>query len=167
MSDQGARARIRTATERKKALAQLQELRSQGKVAKALVIIERTDGDFEVLAQEMRPYEVPRALYVATMAIQQAEAARTATTPEPLQFSVALGGVVNEGDRIRPKVTRGPNGALVPPPGETLISCPVCSHPRYYVLVGTADTPLAGLVARLSCAHCGNEVAFAGDDEER
>lgn len=160
----GPRVRYRTASARKKALAQLAELRNAGQVARALVIIERRDGDFEVLAQEMRPYETPRLLAAAAMAHERVEAGRTAATPEALEMALSWGDESNPGDRIRPKMTKDASGSLVPPPGETLISCPVCRHPRYYVTVGEPGKRMADLVARLSCAHCGNEVSWGSDD---
>jgi hypothetical protein len=158
------RVRIRTATERKKALSQLTELRSQGKVGQALVIILRTDGDIEVLAQEMRAYEVPRLLYAATMALEHAEQGRVTFTREPLEMPLGWGEIANPGDRIRPKITTNADGIQVPPPGESIISCAVCHHPRYFVCVGDTGTPSDGLPIRLACGHCGNEVSFSRDD---
>jgi hypothetical protein len=160
----GPRVRIRTAQERKKALAQLQELRLQGQVAQALVIVQRRDGDIEVLGQELRPYELLRLVAAAAIAIEQTDGQRTAARLEGLVAAIAQGGVANEGDRIRPKITSAPDGTLVPPPGETLISCPVCRHPRYHVTVGEPGTQMDGLVRRLACAHCGNEVSWGADD---
>jgi hypothetical protein len=61
-------------------------------------------------------------------------------------------------------VTKDVDGTLVPPPGENIISCPHCHHPRYYVLVGNEGTPMDGRVARIACAHCGEEVSWNRDD---
>lgn len=159
-----SRVRLRTAGERKKALAQLTELRSQGKVAQALVIIQCRDGNIEVLAQEMRAYEIPRLLYAATLAIEHAEKGRVALTREPLEMPESWGEITNPGDRIRPKITIGEDGNMLAPPNETIISCSVCHHPRYFVCVGDTGSPLDRLPVRLACAHCGNEVSFARDD---
>lgn len=164
MSERGPRVRLRTATERRKALAQLQELRSQGKVGKALVIIERTDGDYEVLGQECTSVDLARMLAAAAVTARQVEDGRTALRPEAHEMPLGWGGIANEGDRIRPKVTRDASGTMIPPSGENFISCAHCHHPRYFVLMGDADTPMADLVKRLACGHCGEEVSFGPDD---
>lgn len=163
MTTNSPRVRLRTASERKKALAQLTELRSQGKVAQALVIIQRTDGDIEVLAQEMLPYQIPRLLYAATMTVEHAEKGRVAFTREPLELPESWGEITNPGDRIRPKITTNAEGIQVAPPNETIISCPICHHPRYFVCVGDGGS-MDRMPVRLACAHCGNEVSYSRDD---
>lgn len=160
---EGPRVRIRTAVERKKALAQLTELRMSGQLARSVIIAELKNGDFIVLGQEMAPHEIPRAICAATMGLQAAEETRHRLTREPLEYSVALGGESSPGERIRPKITKDAQGTLVPPDGENFISCPVCTHPRYYVTAFN-DEQMPHPIARLSCAHCGNEVAFTMDE---
>ena len=158
-----SRARLRTAVEKKKALAQLSELRMSGKLRRSMVIAELTDGDFLVLGQEMKPHELPKMLHIAAMAIESADSVRLQLKSEPLEYSIALGETTNPGERIRPKITRDAAGYMVPPEGESIISCPECRHPRYYVLV--PEDPLGPPVSRIACAHCGNEVAWVREDE--
>lgn len=156
MSDEEAAppfVRIRTAEQRKKALAQLAELRANGQVESALVIVQRKDGDIEVLGQEMRPYEVPRLLYAATMAIQDAEGGRVAAKLEPHVMPLSWLGLAGPARKTKEVITSA-DGTLVPPPGEHFISCGECRHPRFYVLFDEKnDSP-----RRFSCAHCGNEI---------
>lgn len=162
MSEQGPRVRLRTAVEKKKALAHLTELRMSGQLARALVIAELKNGDFLVLGQEMKPFEIPKALFMAMEALKAADSVRLQLKTEPLEYSVAMGETVNPGERIRPKITKDAAGTLVPPEGESFISCPECRHPKYHVLV--PDDPLLQHVTRIACAHCGNEVFFGTED---
>lgn len=153
MSDKQPRVRIRTATNRKKALSQLQELRVAGKVGRALVIVERTDGDYEVLGQEMKPFEVGQMLAVAAFALQNADEQRTRKVAEQIEVPLSWDDSMR-GRKRTPEVKRDQAGVMQPPEGENFISCGECHHPRWYVLHRTSDDTLA----RLVCGHCDNEV---------
>jgi hypothetical protein len=147
------RARLRTAKEHNKALAQYDDMRAVGRVKKAIVIVERHDGDIEILAQFLTPMEMGPLLLAAAQALEHADAGRRVVRLIAHQEPVTR-GVHNQSAPMRKEITEAPDGMLIPPKGENFISCGECAHPTWFVLHHDAyDTP-----SRTACAHCGNEV---------
>lgn len=149
----GRAVRFRTASDKKKALAQYDELRRSGRVARAVVIAELKDEGYQVLGQGMDPDQIAQSLMVAAEALAQVDKARQAPRPEPHQEPERRGertGIA----RAAKEITLNADGVMVPPPGENFVSCGECDHPRWYVLHANADD----VPARFACAHCGNEV---------
>ena len=147
------RARLRTARDENKALLQYEEMRARGGVRKAVVIVERSDGDIEILGQALTPWMIGRLLFVAAEALEHADndrkIIRLVAHQEP-----EVRGEHNRSKPIAKEITTAPDGTMVPPKGENFISCGECHHPTWYVLHHDADDR----PARTACAHCGNEV---------
>lgn len=153
MSAPKRQVRFRTSSDRKKALAQYDELRRSGRVARAVVIAELKDESYQVLGQGMDPDQIAQSLMVAAEALAHVDKARQAPRPEPHQEPEVRGERVGQTRPVK-EITLDAGGLMVPPKGETIVSCGECNHPRWYVLHHRADeTP-----ARYACAHCGNEV---------
>jgi hypothetical protein len=149
----GGNARLRTAKDRHKALTQYEEMRARGGVASAIVIVQRKDGDIEVLAQQMTPMEMGPLLYGAAEALAQAEGQRRIVRLVAHQEPVKR-GEHNQQPRRKMEIVADAEGNLIPPKGENFISCGECSHPTWFVLhYDVTDTQ-----SRMACAHCGNEV---------
>jgi hypothetical protein len=145
--------RVRTASDRKKALAQYDELRRMGRLESAVVLCDMKDGTFQILGQGQSLSQIAQSLLIATASITRALDQQNAIRPEPYEEPVQRG--VHNRSKPHPKsITTDADGNLVPPPGENFISCGECNHPRWYVLhTNATDEP-----ARIACAHCGNEV---------
>lgn len=153
-TEQGRHVRLRTAaSDKKKALEHYQELRRAGRVKRAVVIAEDHDGQITVLGQMLKPREVSELLLVAAEAVVHIDAKRNEPRFEPHQEPERR-GIHNENAPARREITIDAEGMMVPPPGENLISCGECNHPRWYVFnFNDIDMP-----ARFACAHCGNEI---------
>jgi hypothetical protein len=149
----GYNVRLRTALEKKKSLTQYEELRRSGRIIRAVVIVEMNDGSYQVLGQGMSTGEIAQSLAVAGSALDYAAQQGRQARLEPHQEPETRG--VHNGSKPRKReITLSPSGMMTPPPGENIISCSECAHPRWYVLHHTADdTP-----ARYACAACGNEI---------
>jgi hypothetical protein len=146
--------RIRTAaTDKRKALDHYQDLRRSGKSVRAVVISEAADGSYTVLGQMLKPHEIAELLLVAAKALEQADSERTILKLE-VREEPERRGVHNRSKPREPKITKDPDGVLVPPPGENFVSCGECNHPRWYVLHSDATDQ----TSRYACAACGNEV---------
>jgi hypothetical protein len=145
--------RFRTAAhDKRKALEHYQDLRRAGKSKRAVVISEGEDGTVTVLGQMLKPHEIGQLLLIAADALSHAEEGRTIAKLESHQEPHRRGERV--GRARKPEVTYAPDGTLIPPEGENLISCGECNHPRWYIFHRNETDDLA----RYSCAHCGNEV---------
>ena len=144
---------VRTARDRRKALAQLAALRNTGQIAAAAVIARLRDGSYEVLGQEMTTSDLARALMAGAGALASVEERRRQPRREAHHQPISTGETVGQTLATR-AITTDADGVLVPPPGETIISCGVCRHPTFHVLLREADDALA----RFACAHCGNEI---------
>lgn len=155
MSGEGLRVRLRTISEKRASMQAYDALRRTGRVARALVIAELHDGGFEVLGQGLTPEQIARSLVVAAGALRHHDASRQAPRPEAHEQPVAVGERtgITRGERA---IRLDADGIMVPPPGETFISCGACQHPRWYVLHTAADD----VPARIACSHCGNEVVM-------
>ena len=149
----GRPIRFRTASDKKKALAQYDELRRSGRVARAVVIAELHDESYQVLGQGMSPDQIAQCLVVAAEALAHVDQTRQTPHPEPHQEPEKRGERTGI-KRASKEITFDAEGVMVPPPGENFVSCGECNHPRWYVLHTNADD----VPARFACAHCGNEV---------
>jgi hypothetical protein len=153
LSDRVPDVRIRAASNKKKSLAQYDELRRSAHVAKAVVIAQMQDGTYQVLGQDMNLRDMAQALLVAAHAVTGAAERENRPVAEPHEMPISAeeprGITMHERE-----ITRNAEGVMVPPEGETIISCGECRHPRWYVCFALADDQ----PARFACAHCGNEV---------
>jgi len=146
-------SRFQTALDRTKALKQYETLKRSGMVAKAVVIAELKDGSYHILGQNLKPHEMAPMLVVAAEALTQADADRTLVKLVAHQEPEKRG----EWNRSKPRtreITTGPDGVLIPPPGENFVSCGECNHPTWFVLHHDGDDTQS----RIACAHCSNEV---------
>jgi hypothetical protein len=148
------RVRLRTAsTDKKKALDHYQTLRRSGRVKDAVVIAEDHDGSITVLGQMLTPDQVGQLLLIAAHSLVAIDKARHLPKLEPHQEPERRGE--HNGSKPRAKeIVTDADGILQPPPGENIISCGECNHPRWHVLHYTATDQHS----RIACAHCGNEV---------
>lgn len=147
------RARLRTAMDHNKALAQYEDMRARGKVRKAVVIVERDDGDVEILGNALTPMAMGGLLYIAADALTHADGARKVLRLVAHQ-EPAKRGVHNHGAPGTKEITKAADGTLIPPKGENFVSCGECAHPTWFVLHHDADDSQS----RMACAHCGNEL---------
>lgn len=154
------RVRFRTAEAWPKALTHYEELRAGGKLKQALVIAEDHTGHITVMAQGMRPHQAQALVLLGAQAIvaslEDHNAPRPETHQEPLSHGPKVGITTPEAQR---GITKNAEGVLVPPPGETIISCGECFHPRWIVTMPAVDDGTA-VPCRLACAACGNEMIF-------
>jgi hypothetical protein len=150
-------ARVRTAADKKKALGIYDQMRREGKVARSLVVVERHNGHLDLLGQGLRLNEMADLIMASAQAVasaaEQQNAPRREAAAEPAEHGPVVGLTTPEHQR---GMTTDAEGLLVPPAGETLISCSLCSHPRFHVTIVEADQ----LPGRVACAHCGNEIIF-------
>lgn len=146
-------SRLRTAADAAKALRQYQELKNSGRVAKAIIIAELKDGNYQVLGQMLTPEEMVPLLVVAADAVAQADAGRRIVRMEARIEPKKRGERVGITTRQR-GITTGQDGTLVPPAGEDFISCGECHHPHFFVLYHNDHNTMS----RFACSHCGNEV---------
>jgi hypothetical protein len=145
--------RMRTASDKKKAMAQYDELRRAGRVERAVVIAELKDGSWQVLGQGMSPEQIAGALMVGAEALAAVEAKGRELRPEP-HIEPERRGERNLGRVNKPEITKDAEGVLVPPKGENFISCGECAHPHWFVLHHNNTEQMS----RMACSHCGNEV---------
>lgn len=152
---EGQRVRVRTAgNDRRKALAHYHELRRSGRSKRAVVISESEEGEVTVLGQMLGQDGIARLLLVAANAMSQIAGEQLKPRREPHQEPAGVGEPSRGGALPQRGITLDAEGIMVPPAGETIISCGQCRHPRWYVLFTTADER----PSRYACAHCGNEV---------
>ena len=145
--------RVRTSSDRKKALDQYQEMKRMGRVESAVILCEMKDGTFQVLGQGMSIDQIASSLMVAARGVLGVKGEADMPKMEPHEEPVAR-GTTTQGKVREREITIDGEGLMVPPPGENIISCGECSHPRWYVLFYNAnESP-----SRYACAHCGNEV---------
>lgn len=152
MNKQRRQVRLRTASDKKKAMAQYDELRRAGRVARAVVIAELHDNSWQVLGQGMSPEQIAESLMVAATALKQVPQPDNRPRLEPHEEPVRRGEHNRSKARAK-EIGTDEEGNMVPPQGEHIISCGECNHPRWYVLHRDDESP-----ARYACAHCGNEV---------
>jgi hypothetical protein len=157
MSDEPKRqVRFRTAaSDKRKALEHYQDLRRSGASKRAVVISEAEDGAITVLGQMLTPDEIAMLLLVAADALALIHTKRTEHKPEPHHQVISV-GEHSQGTIPKRGITLDADGVMVPPAGETIISCGLCHHPRWYVLMHLADEQ----PSRYACGHCGNEVVM-------
>lgn len=154
---QGQYVQVRTTQAREKSLAQLAELRASGQLAKAMVIAELRDGSIQVLGQEMRPDEMAPMLAAAAHGLAQVMEGRAAPKLEPRQAPQEAAPTVGLSVPMAQRGIRtGDDGLLHAPPGEVMISCGECGHPRWHVTVRPPDDA----PGRYACAACGNEIIW-------
>lgn len=154
MTDKPGRpVRLRATSDKKKALAAYDEMRRGGRVARALVIVESHSGHIDVLGQGLKMEDIAELLLVSMQTVAHLDEQRKELRPEPHQAPISVGAKAGPARKER-EITTAPDGTMQPPPGETIISCGECQHPRWYVLLREADNN----PARFACAHCGNEV---------
>lgn len=147
------KSRLQTALDRSKALKQYETLKRAGMVTKAVVIAELKDGSFHILGQNLLPHEIAPMLMVGAEALAHADENRTLIKLVALQEPEKR-GIHNQAKPRQKEIKTGPDGVLIPPPGENFVSCGECSHPTWFVLHHDATDAQS----RLACSHCGNEV---------
>lgn len=146
--------RLRTAaTDKRKALDHYQELRRSGKSKRAVVISEDEAGDITVLGQMLKPEDIAELLMIAGHGLTQVLDRQAEPRREPLRPYISDKGKAGPAIKTQ-EITTAPDGTLVAPPGEHIIGCGECKHSRFYVCLTVEDDQ----PARLSCAHCGNEI---------
>lgn len=154
----GLGIRLQVTANRKKAQRQYEELMRSGSVQSAVVIAELKNGQgYHVLGQGLGLEEVARALMVAAHGVSHA--AERQDTPRAGQtFGVSDGLEVGRaGPAIRGEVVKREDGTLVPPAGETWMTCGECSSSSWYITGGDRG------VARFVCTRCSNEVKLRHD----
>lgn len=152
----GIFARVRTAQGAEKSLDQFLELRAAGKVAKAVVIVEHPGGDVTVLGQQLKPMEIGGLLLAATDGLRGVMGHVHAAKPEPHEPAPGAPKEPHRKPVPTKAITKDAEGFLVAPPGETIIRCGECNHPRWHITIREADEQ----PARFSCAYCGNELVM-------
>lgn len=148
--------RVRTASDKKKALIQYEELRDAGGIESAIVIVEKKDGNITALGQGMRPFRLGQILLYVAQALRNLMDQNNKIAAEPLSRDLDLGAMTT-GDTMKVRgITKTPDGGFLPPAGENFISCGVCRHPRWHITLRDSDQN----PARFACAHCGNEIVL-------
>lgn len=145
--------RFRTASDKKKAMAQYDELRRAGRVERAVVIAELKDGSFRVLGQGMSPEQIGQSLVIAADALAHVEQQAKEIRPEP-HIEPEKRGEHNLAKPAPRAISMAEDGTFIAPAGENFISCGECDHPRWYILHDDSGDRQS----RMACAHCGNEV---------
>lgn len=154
-------SRFQTALDRSKAMKQYETLKRSNMVTKAVVLAELKDGSFHVLGQNLTPEEIAPMLMVGAEALAHAEDNRRLVKLVAHQEPVRR-GIHNQAKPRRKEITTGPDGVLIPPPGENFVSCGECSHPTWFVLHDDSTDAQS----RLACSHCGNEVVAVRTHQE-
>jgi hypothetical protein len=83
MSDDGRMVRLRLSSDRKKALAQYDELRRLGRTEGAVILCPMKDGSFQVLGQGLNLDDIAQALVIAAAAVARAGKERDEAQDEP------------------------------------------------------------------------------------
>lgn len=147
-------AMVRTREREAAANETLTGLLKAGRLRGAAVILRFADRA-EVFGHTMKPWTLTKILTEATIRLMQHGEQAMRPVREAHQEPDSVGETVGITTPTQ-AITSAPDGTLIPPPGETIISCGACHHPRFYATVNEAD----GHIGRLSCAHCGAEIVL-------
>lgn len=142
-----------SSAERQQAFREYKTLVETGSVSQALVVAQTTEDSVEVFGHGLTLDATLLLLLLGAHATEFAISQQHHTRRETLEVLPGI-GISNGGVARAPLVTIDADGRVVAAPGESIIACGVCGHPRFYVFHHT-DT---GRQSRLSCAHCGNEL---------